>query len=184
MTSTKPANAFDAEQLQLLCDNSVYAGDTSALPEAAQMHAWLVQALRVSLPISQQHSQIELSVSFMTPNDMAKLNKAYRGKDASTNVLSFPADMPPLPADADGGEGVAQLVLGDLVLCPEVVVAEAQEQQKPLEHHWAHMMVHGLLHLNGLDHIEENQASIMESLEIQILSSFGITNPYLAKSAN
>jgi len=103
------------------------------------------------------------------------LNRRFRGKDRPTNVLSFPADLPPeleLP------------LLGDLVVCREVVEAEAAEQGKPAEAHWAHMVVHGTLHLLGYDHETAEGAEAMEALEAEILSEFGWPDPYQEHDEN
>jgi len=98
------------------------------------------------------------------------LNRQYRGKDYPTNVLSFPAEYNEfLPYD----------YLGDLVICAPVVEREANEQGKQLLDHWAHMVVHGMLHLQGYDHESDEQAAEMEALEIEILAALGHTNPYL-----
>ncbi|OZB41718.1 MAG: rRNA maturation RNase YbeY, partial [Alishewanella sp. 34-51-39] len=99
-----------------------------------------------------------------------QLNLQYRGKDKATNVLSFPFQCPP---------GIELPLLGDLVICAGVVRAEAAEQNKPLAAHWAHMVVHGCLHLLGFDHINDADAEQMEAEEIQILQQLGISNPYL-----
>jgi probable rRNA maturation factor len=97
------------------------------------------------------------------------LNEYYRHKAGSTNVLSFPFEVP---------EGVLSHLLGDLVICAAVVEREAREQGKDLEAHWAHMVVHGMLHLQGYDHISETDAAVMEAEEIAILNSLGFPNPY------
>jgi probable rRNA maturation factor len=97
------------------------------------------------------------------------LNREWRGKDSATNVLSFPADMPMV----DG-----MRVLGDVVLCAPVIEQEASEQGKVLNAHWAHLVVHGLLHLLGFDHINGEQARQMEDREVEILSRLGFPNPY------
>ena len=105
------------------------------------------------------------------------LNRHYRGKDYATNVLSFPADI------ADGvnlPKGVVMPLLGDLVLCAPVVAREAKEQKKPLAAHYAHLTVHGALHLLGWDHQDAREAECMEQLEREILSGLGIDDPYLA----
>src|SRR5690606_11330766 len=98
-------------------------------------------------------------------------NRHYRGKDYATNVLSFPADLP---------EGVKLPLLGDLVICVPVVTREATEQGKRLNDHYAHLTVHGALHLLGWDHEDEREAECMEQLEREILASLGIADPYLA----
>lgn len=141
-------------------------------------------------------AEVELSVQCLDPEAMRQLNLQYRQKDKPTNVLSFAAEMPPMPlVDAgidsgaaddctgnerafDGSSVQGLLILGDLVLCPQVVEQESLEQHKPLLHHWAHMLVHGTLHLCGHDHEEASGAQSMESLEIRILSGLGFPDPY------
>jgi probable rRNA maturation factor len=100
------------------------------------------------------------------------LNHEWRGKDKPTNVLSFPFELP------DGWESREQL-LGDLIICPTVLIAEAYDQNKSLAEHSAHLVVHGLLHLQGYDHENEFDAATMETLETRILAQVGIQNPYL-----
>ncbi|TNY24961.1 rRNA maturation RNase YbeY, partial [Fulvimonas soli] len=97
------------------------------------------------------------------------LNRDYRGKDYATNVLSFPAELPP---------GMALPLIGDLAICAPVVAREAREQGKRERDHWAHLTVHGVLHLLGYDHIAEADAEAMETLEARILAGLGITDPY------
>ncbi|HEX7038039.1 MAG TPA: rRNA maturation RNase YbeY [Pseudomonadales bacterium] len=110
----------------------------------------------------------ELCVRVVDEEESRRLNRDYRHKDAPTNVLSFPAgiDLP----DA--------LILGDVVVCAPVVQREADQQQKPYEHHFAHMVVHGVLHLLGYDHQTDAEASVMEKMEIGILDHFQIGDPY------
>jgi len=117
----------------------------------------------------------EVSVKLCSVEAMQALNRDYRGKDAPTNVLSFPSEMQAL-VQADGKTQFWPL--GDVVLCPEVVAREANEQGKLLSHHRAHMIVHGVLHLLGYDHVEQAQAEAMEQLEIQILSKNMVPDPY------
>jgi probable rRNA maturation factor len=110
-------------------------------------------------------------------DEVQGLNRDYRGKDKPTNVLSFPAEIPSglspeLLSELDEPE------LGDIIICAEVVAAEAAEQGKSLAAHWAHMVVHGMLHLQGYDHIEDADAEKMEALEVEILSRLGFANPY------
>jgi probable rRNA maturation factor len=112
----------------------------------------------------------ELSLRIVTPSESRHLNLRYRGKDQPTNVLSFPAEAPgrlrPCP-------------LGDLVICASVVAAEARQQHKPLPAHWAHMIVHGVLHLLGADHVVPAAATAMERRERAILRRLGIPDPYV-----
>ena len=112
----------------------------------------------------------ELTIRLVDEDEGRTLNHTYRGKDYATNVLSFPADLPPeldLP------------LLGDLVVCVPVVAREATEQDKALHAHWAHMVIHGCLHLLGYDHIDESDADEMETLERELLAQLSIADPYL-----
>lgn len=142
----------------------------SWLPDAKLCKTWLERALE----LSDSPSECDVSLRFVEAQESNALNLEYRGNDSATNVLSFPAHIP---------EAITALLpslpLGDIVICPQVVELEAQQQHKALEHHWAHLLIHGLLHLQGLDHETADEAADMESLEIKILESLGITNPYL-----
>tara|TARA_R110002033_G_scaffold606_2_gene5585 strand:+ start:2123 stop:2581 length:459 start_codon:yes stop_codon:yes gene_type:complete len=112
----------------------------------------------------------ELTIRLVDEDEGRSLNHTYRGRDYATNVLSFPADLPPeldLP------------LLGDLVVCAPVVAREATEQGKPLNAHWAHMVIHGCLHLLGYDHIDDTEADEMETLERELLAQLSIADPYL-----
>lgn len=152
---------------------SANSSDSLWLPDGAQITAWVCRALVV---LDNPSERIEVSVRFASSSHIQKLNSGYRGQQKPTNVLSFPADMPLLPLDS-AGQGKLQ-VLGDIVLCPQVISSEAAAQGKPLADHWAHLLVHGVLHLCGYDHITAADADAMESAEIQILLAAGITNPY------
>jgi len=110
------------------------------------------------------------SLQIVDRDEMQTLNKQYRDKDAPTNVLSFPMQLP---------EEVGVKLLGDLALCVDVINEEAEQQCKPLRAHWAHMVVHGMLHLQGYDHIENADAEVMEAMEIDILKKLDFENPYL-----
>ncbi len=112
----------------------------------------------------------ELLIRMVDKNEIQNLNKTYRHQDKPTNVLSFPSDVP-IEIDEE--------ILGDVVICIEVVKQEAQDQQKIFLDHLTHMAVHGTLHLLGYDHIEDDQAKTMESLEVEILDRLQIKNPYL-----
>ncbi|MGJ8663068.1 MAG: rRNA maturation RNase YbeY [Marinicella sp.] len=137
--------------------------DDIPAPDFDQFQNWLNQ---VALKLKTTGT---VCIKIIDATESQSLNNTYRGKNKPTNVLSFPADIP---------EFVASDELGDLAICATVVEHEATEQNKPLEHHWAHMCIHGILHLLGFDHIDENDAEEMESLEIDILFTLGIENPY------
>jgi probable rRNA maturation factor len=111
----------------------------------------------------------ELSIRVVDEKEGAALNARYRNKAYATNVLSFPAELPP---------GVPLPMLGDLVICAAVVAREAREQGKPAAAHWAHLTVHGCLHLIGYDHEDDSQALLMEPLETAILAELGFPDPY------
>ena len=110
-----------------------------------------------------------VSLQIVGSDEMQSLNKDYRGKDKATNVLSFPMELP---------DEVGINILGDLAFCDEVIENEAKQQAKSAEAHWAHMMVHGTLHLQGYDHIENDEAEVMEAKEIEIMEILGFENPY------
>lgn len=128
--------------------------------------------VRRTIDAMQTDSQHEVSVRVVEADEMQQLNGEFRGKDNPTNVLSFPS------GSIDGLSLDAVLPLGDLVVCASVVDDEAIEQGKSADAHWAHMLVHGTLHLLGFDHEDDDEAADMEAQEIRILASFGIGNPY------
>ncbi len=134
------------------------------LPTQADIQLWLQTAIQ---PF-QQHA--EVTVRIVDNAESRQLNLQYRGKDKPTNVLSFPFQCPP---------GIELSLLGDLVISAPVVAAEASEQGKSLTAHWAHMIIHGSLHLLGFDHINDTEAEEMEAEEILLLQQLGFTNPYL-----
>ncbi|MCL5424992.1 rRNA maturation RNase YbeY [Halomonas sp. NPDC076908] len=111
----------------------------------------------------------EVTIRFVDEAESQTLNRDYRGKDKTTNVLSFPFESPP---------GIDLPLLGDLVICHAVVAHEAQQQGKSLEHHYAHMVVHGTLHLMGYDHIDDQEAEEMEQFERELLAELNIPDPY------
>ena len=133
-------------------------------PEPPSIRHWVCAALGNFKP------DAEISVRIVSAAESAELNLCYRGKEGPTNVLSFPADIP---------EFVESTLLGDIVICAAIVRKEANEQHKTLEAHWAHMLVHGTLHLLGYDHIKENEAETMEALETTILGKLNFPPPYL-----
>ena len=134
-------------------------------PPRADIVAWASTAL------GRKAAGRELGVSVVGPRESRRLNARYRGRDKPTNVLSFPAVE--LPA-----VGAADRPLGDLVICPDVLRAEAREQHKSLRAHWAHLVVHGALHLIGYDHLYTADANRMERREISVLRRLGFPNPY------
>ncbi|VAW74207.1 Metal-dependent hydrolase YbeY, involved in rRNA and/or ribosome maturation and assembly [hydrothermal vent metagenome] len=142
------------------------ASSCQSVPAKNVLQRWAQAALASDIP------QPDLVIRVVDENESLALNSQYRGKEAPTNVLSFPFDVP---------QGVELKHLGDLVICAGVVQQEALQQGKPVEHHWAHMVVHGVLHLRGYDHLTEAQAGKMEALEKQILAELGITDPYVAR---
>jgi len=148
--------------------------DASAVPTLEQLRLWVEHTLSASRH-TPSHTLFELSLSVLDSAAIQALNLEYRNKNAPTNVLSFPSDMPALPADHTAP--VLQ-ALGDIVVCQSVVAQEASEQGKPLQHHWAHMVVHSVLHLLGYDHIQSDEAHTMEALEVQVLAELSIPNPY------
>ena len=139
-------------------------------PSLEQCATWLNCGLQTAL----QRNSCSVSLSFVDADRSQSLNKQYRGKDKPTNVLSFPADFP-----IELREQVDAYPLGDIVICALVVETEASEQGKELSTHWAHLMIHGLFHLLGYTHDEQDSALEMESLEINTLEKLGISNPYL-----
>jgi len=112
---------------------------------------------------------VELTIRIVDESESAELNNQYRNKNSATNVLAFPFEV---------DKNVDLALLGDLVICAQIVATEARQQSKAEIEHWAHMVVHGVLHLQGYDHINTDQAEEMESLEIKILNTLGYKNPY------
>jgi|SRR5690554_1250648 len=134
------------------------------VPSTDQCCAWVAEVLA-----RHQISAAELTIRSVDTEESQMLNATYRGKDKPTNVLSFPFDADiPLPVR----------LLGDLVICVPVMTDEAIQQGKSVIDHWAHLIVHGTLHLLGYDHIDEEEADHMERLEIEILAQFDIADPY------
>lgn len=133
------------------------ASSSSAIPTKAQFKTWIKATLRVDT---------EVTIRIVDAEEGRVLNSAYRGKDYATNVLTFPlAEEPHL--------------MGDIVICAPIVETEASSQNKSLESHYAHLTVHGVLHLHGYDHENEEQAALMESIEVTTLQKLGYANPYL-----
>ena len=138
------------------------------LPRRVQFKAWLTTVL------SKNKTSAEITLRIVDGAESAALNKAYRGIDAPTNVLTFVyASIPPLLPNEQRGE-----VAGDIVLCAPIVEAEALSQGKLLLAHWAHLTLHGLYHLLGHDHVQDVDAAQMEALEIEALAALGFPSPY------
>nr|VFJ42723.1 MAG: probable rRNA maturation factor [Candidatus Kentron sp. DK]VFJ47026.1 MAG: probable rRNA maturation factor [Candidatus Kentron sp. DK] len=153
-----------------------YASTETALPTHRDIHTWADTALLLSTETNGLHSTpeepnfpAELTVRIVDEEEMRDLNRRYRGQEKTTNVLSFPCDASNFPG---------LHLLGDIVVCAPVVKREAGEQGKEPVAHWAHMVIHGTLHLMGFDHLSEPQAVQMESLETRILARLGFSDPY------
>ncbi len=153
------------------------ASTAGGLPAKTDLKRWALAALAGLKGASNQPARnkvvdqkVALSLRLVDAAESADLNQRYRGKAGPTNVLSFPFEPPP------GARG--RKYLGDLAICAPVVVREAVEQGKDLDAHWAHLVVHGVLHLLGYDHLEEPKAQVMEALETRILGDLGFPPPY------
>ena len=150
----------------IFVDLQIATENLESLPTEEQIVQWATAA------VQPEGDEVEMTVRIVDEAESHELNLTYRGKDRPTNVLSFPFECP---------DEVELPLLGDLVICRQVVEREAVEQEKPLMAHWAHMVVHGSLHLLGYDHIEDDEAEEMESLETQIMQGLGFDDPYLAE---
>ena len=139
------------------------ACDEDDLPGRADLRAWARAA------VGALREDAELTIRIVDEAESTRLNSRYRNKDGATNVLSFPFDAP---------AGVDAPLLGDIVVCAPVVRREANEQSKSVSSHWAHMVVHGALHLLGFDHQQARDADEMEAMETRILADLGFDNPY------
>ena len=139
----------------------------TSVPNDDQFQLWVDAAL------AGKSNQFSLSIRIVDENEAQRFNRDYRNKDYATNVLSFPVELPEgLPAE------IRQSQMGDLLICAPVVAHEATEQHRPETDHWAHLTIHGVLHLLGYDHEQADEADVMESLETEILAKLGISDPY------
>lgn len=154
--NTDPGTALTVD-VQIACEPA------TTLPAPQQLRLWARTGF-----LGEEESEVTLRI--VSPGESTQLNHRYRGKDKPTNVLSFPFEAPP---------GLSLPLLGDLVICAGVVETEAREQHKPLAAHWAHMVIHGMLHLQGYDHIHTQEATTMEALEVKLLAGLGLPDPYL-----
>ena len=141
-----------------------YATNTTEIPNQEQLHSWASSALE------QLKDEAELTIRIVDEDEGTELNERWRSAKGPTNVLSFVHE---------GTDNIQPELLGDIVICAPVVRREAQEQKKELQAHWAHMVIHGVLHLNGFDHVDDDDAEKMEALEIHILEKLQFKNPYL-----
>jgi len=157
----------EGPMMDLELDLQIASEETDDLPGEADLHRWARAALEG------RRTQAALNIRIVDEAEGRAMNLHYRGKDRPTNVLSFPFEVPVGLTPDDVGN-----LIGDLVICAPVVRREAAEQGKTAAAHWAHMVVHGVLHLLGFDHVEEEQASEMESLETAILGGLGFPPPY------
>ncbi|AHM72880.1 rRNA maturation RNase YbeY [Yersinia hibernica] len=151
---------------QVILDLQIACADSQGLPTEADFQHWL----EAVLPQFQEIAEVTIRV--VDEAESHELNLTYRGKDKPTNVLSFPFEAPP---------EIELPLLGDLIICRQVVEQEAVEQEKALLAHWAHMVVHGSLHLLGYDHIVDDEAEEMESIETEIMQSLGYPDPYISE---
>jgi probable rRNA maturation factor len=136
-------------------------------PTEQQFQLW------VDTVLQEDDQDSEIVIRLVDNQESAELNQQYRHKQGPTNILSFPFEAP---------DGFDSDLLGDLVICAPLIALEAQQQNKQLFDHWAHITIHGVLHLLGYDHIDDAEAEEMEALEIKILSRLNINNPYLEES--
>ena len=138
------------------------ACDSDSVPAEADLRQWAETGWL-------REGETEVTLRVVDKSESAGLNNRYRGRNYPTNVLSFPFEVP---------DGVELDLLGDLVICADVVGREAEEQDKTLQAHWAQMVIHGMLHLQGYDHQNDQEAETMESLEVRLLGELGFPDPY------
>lgn len=157
-----------------------FATGRTGVPHARTLSGWAQHAFQAARKLSglKTRAQLALTIRVVGAPESRRLNRDWRGKDKPTNVLSFPGlpeqGLTNIPVAADDGA----LPLGDLAICAPVVAREAREQGKILHAHWAHMVVHGVLHLLGYDHENDRDADVMEGIEIGILARLGYPDPY------
>lgn len=136
------------------------ASNSKVLPDKMQFQIWVDSVLKEGC---------ELVIRLVDKTESSQLNQYYRHQNGPTNILSFPFEVPEMTASS---------LLGDLVICAPLIEQQAKQQQKPLFHHWAHIVIHGVLHLYGYDHVGSSDAEMMESKEIALLKKLSIHNPY------
>ncbi len=155
-----PFRTIQEKRLQLNIDNQTQ----NNIPEQQDFTRWVWQSLK------NHYYRAQINIILLDTEEAKTYNQQYRGKDYATNILSFPYE--------DEYRSGYKILQGDLLLCPQIVEQEALEQHKTLDAHYAHLIIHGVLHLLGYDHEEENAANQMESLEIHLLHQLGYQNPY------
>lgn len=161
------------------------ASSRRGVPHARSLNRWAHAAYDQAAydktararPLPRSRSELALTIRVVGAAESRRLNRTWRNKDKPTNVLSFPGE--PLPSLPGSGQAAdLSLELGDLAICAPVVAREAREQGKAVQAHWAHMVVHGVLHLLGYDHENDRDAEAMEAREVKILAQFGYSDPY------
>jgi probable rRNA maturation factor len=162
-----------AAALMTVIIDVIYDSASTDIPAETQFQDWGQTAVKY---LKRSSKPLSLGLRIVDEDESAAINLAYRQKDYATNVLSFSAELPDVIL-----ESLEEIPLGDLVICAPIVAKEAATQAKPLPAHWAHMLIHGLLHLNGFDHETEAEALEMEELETRILEELGFDNPYKAE---
>lgn len=152
--------------------------EVESVPSMVDMKVWCEAAIQVGSFKKAFENKLSVLIRVVDSEESASLNKNYRDKEGPTNVLSFPNDVPDFMLE------ITELSkqnshLGDLIICEGLVQKEANKQGKSITSHWAHLIIHGVLHLQGFDHLDDKQANEMEGLEIQILEKLGFINPYM-----
>ena len=172
MIEPEPEPADNAQPTLHIDVQNVLASesDLSAVPSTDDFKGWANTAYGVVVSLLDLPCENEFTLRIVEEAEISQLNGDFRGKTKPTNVLSFPFEVP---------TGLDIALLGDVVICHQVVVSEAEEQSKTVRQHYAHMLTHGILHLCGYDHEEEAEAEKMEALEVQILALSAFPNPYL-----
>ena len=161
---TRQAQTVVPMPLELEVQNSTMS---RSVPDDGEFQLWVDAAL------AGQPGQLTVTIRIVDEPEAQRFNREFRNRDYATNVLSFPAELPEgLP------EEIRQSQIGDILICAPVVGREAKEQQRPETDHWAHLTIHGVLHLLGYDHVQAGEADAMEALETEILAKLGISDPY------
>ncbi len=170
MTAMIDVSSYQTVELNFALNVDVqFALQSGDLPSAEKIKSWANKAYQMVAPLRGLATENEVTIRICGNDEITELNRDYRGKDKPTNVLSFPFEVP---------EGVDLALLGDIVICHDVVLAEAEAEIKASDQHYAHMVTHGVLHLCGYDHECDQSAEEMENLEVQALALSDVPNPY------